>query len=230
MAGAGRQRLGAVLASGVVLLPPRLHVEVILVSPTTWTQSRYSRPSPCRWRRTAPYRWHTHPGDAPDRRRRHRGTACRRASAAPRGRGPGRRHLARHRARLRRSPSAAAVSSLGGRQGAVRAAGPASSAQALRASGIVLMKYRRDDGRQPDDHRSQGQARRRGSRRRRPADGNWLAQLKAAPVEGKANAELIAPVARHFRRRQGVGVDQGRRVGAAQAGEDRPGLRHTASP
>ena len=28
--------------------------------------------------------------------------------------------------------------------------------------------------------------------------GSWLAQLKAAPVEGKANAELIALVARHF--------------------------------
>ena len=30
------------------------------------------------------------------------------------------------------------------------------------------------------------------------ADGSWLAQLKAAPVEGKANLELIALVARHF--------------------------------
>lgn len=30
------------------------------------------------------------------------------------------------------------------------------------------------------------------------ADGGWLAQLKAAPVEGKANQELIALVARHF--------------------------------
>jgi uncharacterized protein (TIGR00251 family) len=29
-------------------------------------------------------------------------------------------------------------------------------------------------------------------------DGSWLAQLKAAPVEGRANAELIALVARHF--------------------------------
>ena len=29
-------------------------------------------------------------------------------------------------------------------------------------------------------------------------DGSWLAQLKAAPVEGKANQELIALVARHF--------------------------------
>ena len=30
------------------------------------------------------------------------------------------------------------------------------------------------------------------------ADGSWLAQLKSAPVEGKANLELIALVARHF--------------------------------
>lgn len=30
------------------------------------------------------------------------------------------------------------------------------------------------------------------------ADGTWLAQLKAPPVDGKANAELIALVARHF--------------------------------
>lgn len=30
------------------------------------------------------------------------------------------------------------------------------------------------------------------------ADGTWLAQLKSAPVEGKANAELIALLAAHF--------------------------------
>jgi len=29
-------------------------------------------------------------------------------------------------------------------------------------------------------------------------DGLWLAQLKAPPVDGKANQELIALVARHF--------------------------------
>lgn len=29
-------------------------------------------------------------------------------------------------------------------------------------------------------------------------DGTWLAQLKAPPVDGKANEELIALVARHF--------------------------------
>jgi uncharacterized protein (TIGR00251 family) len=34
-------------------------------------------------------------------------------------------------------------------------------------------------------------------------DGTWLAQLKAPPVDGKANAELIALVARHFGCRKG---------------------------
>jgi uncharacterized protein YggU (UPF0235/DUF167 family) len=29
-------------------------------------------------------------------------------------------------------------------------------------------------------------------------DGLWLAHLKAAPVDGKANQELVALVARHF--------------------------------
>lgn len=29
-------------------------------------------------------------------------------------------------------------------------------------------------------------------------DGTWLAQLRAAPVDGNANAELIELVARHF--------------------------------
>ena len=29
-------------------------------------------------------------------------------------------------------------------------------------------------------------------------DGTWLAQLKAPPVDGKANEELIALVAKHF--------------------------------
>jgi uncharacterized protein (TIGR00251 family) len=32
----------------------------------------------------------------------------------------------------------------------------------------------------------------------RQPDGSWLAQLKAPPVDGKANEELIALVARHF--------------------------------
>jgi hypothetical protein len=30
-------------------------------------------------------------------------------------------------------------------------------------------------------------------------DGTWRAQLKAAPVDGKANEELIALIAAHFR-------------------------------
>jgi len=29
-------------------------------------------------------------------------------------------------------------------------------------------------------------------------DGSWLAQIAAVPVDGKANAELIALIARHF--------------------------------
>lgn len=29
-------------------------------------------------------------------------------------------------------------------------------------------------------------------------DGSWLATLKSPPVDGKANAELVALVARHF--------------------------------
>jgi uncharacterized protein len=29
-------------------------------------------------------------------------------------------------------------------------------------------------------------------------DGTWIAQVKAAPVDGKANAELVALIARHF--------------------------------
>ena len=33
-------------------------------------------------------------------------------------------------------------------------------------------------------------------------DGTWLAQLKSPPVDGKANEELIALVAKHFRCRK----------------------------
>ncbi len=33
-------------------------------------------------------------------------------------------------------------------------------------------------------------------------DGTWLAQLMSPPVDGKANDELIALVARHFGRRK----------------------------
>jgi hypothetical protein len=31
------------------------------------------------------------------------------------------------------------------------------------------------------------------------ADGSWLARVRSAPIEGKANGELIALVADHFR-------------------------------
>lgn len=34
-------------------------------------------------------------------------------------------------------------------------------------------------------------------------DGTWQASVKAPPVDGKANAELIALVATHFRCRKG---------------------------
>jgi uncharacterized protein (TIGR00251 family) len=34
------------------------------------------------------------------------------------------------------------------------------------------------------------------------ADGTWLARLKAPPVDGKANDELIALVAAHFKLRR----------------------------
>lgn len=33
----------------------------------------------------------------------------------------------------------------------------------------------------------------------READGSWLARLKSPPVDGKANAELVALVASHFK-------------------------------
>jgi uncharacterized protein (TIGR00251 family) len=40
--------------------------------------------------------------------------------------------------------------------------------------------------------------------------GTWLAQLKAAPVDGKANEELIALVADHFRcRKSAVSIKSG---------------------
>lgn len=34
------------------------------------------------------------------------------------------------------------------------------------------------------------------------ADGSWLARVKAPPVDGKANAAVVALVARHFRLRK----------------------------
>jgi uncharacterized protein (TIGR00251 family) len=38
----------------------------------------------------------------------------------------------------------------------------------------------------------------RESRLEQAADGSWVARLKSPPVDGKANAELIELVARHF--------------------------------
>lgn len=41
-------------------------------------------------------------------------------------------------------------------------------------------------------------------------DGNWLAQIKSAPIAGKANAELIALVADHFQcRKSAVTIKSG---------------------
>ena len=41
-------------------------------------------------------------------------------------------------------------------------------------------------------------------------DGTFVANIKAAPVDGKANAELIALVARHFGvRKSAVGIKAG---------------------
>lgn len=42
------------------------------------------------------------------------------------------------------------------------------------------------------------------------ADGTWLAQLKSPPVDGKANAELVALVAAHFKcRKSAVTIKSG---------------------
>jgi uncharacterized protein len=42
------------------------------------------------------------------------------------------------------------------------------------------------------------------------ADGTWLAHVAAAPIDGKANEELIALVARHFQcRKSSVSVKSG---------------------
>lgn len=41
-------------------------------------------------------------------------------------------------------------------------------------------------------------------------DGTWLAQIKSPPVDGKANEELIALVAKHFRcRKSEVSIKSG---------------------
>jgi uncharacterized protein YggU (UPF0235/DUF167 family) len=44
----------------------------------------------------------------------------------------------------------------------------------------------------------------------RAGDGTWLAQLKSAPVDGKANAELVTLVARRFMcRKSAVSIKAG---------------------
>jgi uncharacterized protein (TIGR00251 family) len=41
-------------------------------------------------------------------------------------------------------------------------------------------------------------------------DGTWVARLKAPPVDGKANQELVALVAKHFRcRKKDVTIESG---------------------
>jgi uncharacterized protein (TIGR00251 family) len=41
-------------------------------------------------------------------------------------------------------------------------------------------------------------------------DGTWLAQIKSPPVDGKANEELIALVAKHFKcRKSDVSIKSG---------------------
>ena len=50
----------------------------------------------------------------------------------------------------------------------------------------------------------------RASRLALQADGTWIAELKSPPVDGKANAELIGLVARHFKcRKAAVAIRSG---------------------
>ena len=50
----------------------------------------------------------------------------------------------------------------------------------------------------------------RASRLEECSDGTWLAELKSAPIEGRANDELIALIARHFGcRRSAVTIKSG---------------------
>lgn len=54
-------------------------------------------------------------------------------------------------------------------------------------------------------------------------DGTWLARLRAAPVDGKANAELIALVARHFGcRKAQVSIKTGAAGRVKLVGVERP--------
>lgn len=55
-------------------------------------------------------------------------------------------------------------------------------------------------------------------------DGTWLAHIKSPPVDGKANDELIALVAKHFgRRKSEVSIKSGgsSRIKLVQIPEDR---------
>ena len=64
----------------------------------------------------------------------------------------------------------------------------------------------------------------RASRLEQQEDGTWLAQLKSPPVDGKANDELIALVAKHFKRpKSDVSIKSGasRRLKLIQIRENR---------
>ena len=55
-------------------------------------------------------------------------------------------------------------------------------------------------------------------------DGTWLAQIKSPPVDGKANEELLALVAKHFKcRKSDVLIKSGgsSRIKLIQISEDR---------
>jgi uncharacterized protein len=55
-------------------------------------------------------------------------------------------------------------------------------------------------------------------------DGTWLAQIKSPPVDGKANAELITLLAKHFKcPKSNVSIKSGAstRIKLVQIGENR---------
>jgi uncharacterized protein (TIGR00251 family) len=50
----------------------------------------------------------------------------------------------------------------------------------------------------------------RTSRFEQADDGTWLAQIKAPPIDGKANEELVALIAKHFEcRKSAVSIKSG---------------------
>jgi uncharacterized protein YggU (UPF0235/DUF167 family) len=61
-------------------------------------------------------------------------------------------------------------------------------------------------------------------------DGTWVAKLKSPPVDGKANAELIVLIAKHFKCRKSAVIDQGRSVGPHEAGSDLRWLTFPLNP